>query len=79
VTTDGTSSTADWSHNGADVRDNWCHGASYVDRILRGARPKDLPVYQANFFQLVINLNAVRAIGLTVPPSLLARANVVIE
>jgi putative ABC transport system substrate-binding protein len=64
---------------GADVRDNWRHGASYVDRILKGARPKDLPVYQASLFQLVINLNAARAIGLAVPPSLLARADEAIE
>jgi len=64
---------------GADVRDNWRHGASYVDRILRGARPKDLPVYQASRFELVINLNAAKSLGLTIPSSLLARADDVIE
>jgi putative ABC transport system substrate-binding protein len=64
---------------GADVRENWRRGASYVDRILRGARPKDLPVDQASRFELVINLNAAKAIGLTVPPLLLARADAVIE
>jgi len=64
---------------GADFRDNWRHGASYVDRILRGARPKDLPVYQASRFELVINLNAAKSLGLTIPSSLLARADDVIE
>jgi putative tryptophan/tyrosine transport system substrate-binding protein len=64
---------------GADVRDNWRHGASYVDRILRGARPKDLPVYQASRFELVINLNAAKPLGLTIPSSLLASADEVIE
>jgi ABC transporter substrate binding protein len=47
------------------------HGISYVDRILRGARPKDLPVYQASRFQLAINLNAAKAIGLVIPTSIL--------
>jgi len=64
---------------GADPRDNWRYGASYVDRILRGARPQDLPVYQSSLFQLVINLNTAQAIGLAVPPSLLARAHELIE
>jgi putative tryptophan/tyrosine transport system substrate-binding protein len=64
---------------GADVGDLFRRAAAYIDKILKGAKPADLPVEQASRYQLVINLKTAKALGLELPPILLARADEIIE
>jgi len=64
---------------GPDLIDFWRRTASYVDRILRGAKPAELPVQLPTKFELVINLKTAKALGLTIPETLLATADEVIQ
>jgi len=77
--------TSDWVRSGGLISYGpnfatlFARAAELTDRILRGTRPSDIPVEQPTKFELVINLNTAKALGLTVPPMLLARADEVIE
>ena len=64
---------------GVDEVDGFRRAATYVDRILRGEKPADLPVQLATKFEMVVNLKTAKALGLAVPPSILLRATEVIE
>ena len=64
---------------GPSPRDNFRRAATYVDKILKGAKPADLPVEQPTRFELIINLKTAKVLGLIIPPSVLGRADEILQ
>ena len=76
---DGSAVARSWKGHGQDFPDYFRRSVGYVEKILKGTKPADMPVFQPTHFKLVINSRVAKAFGLTIPPSLLTTADDVIE